>query len=196
MLLLGKMNSEIRRIISVKRIKHRKKDIVKICNNGGNNILFNRILVALFLIETTYRPWHYRVIEYVALFLLLWCNKILRKPIKNLTIGKCQIGLTTILNYYGCSKYMHLDYLDKLSIKEMLLILKAIKPDEYYKIFANKIRPLFYRAERIYGSKDERNISQYIGNQFNGQYIYGLLLAAVIYEMKDIEKINCLLLHT
>lgn len=189
--LLDKMNREIFiRKLTKYNSGYKNKDILKICEAGGDNIIFNNILASIYFIETLCRPFYFRISEYLALVICLLLNIIFKKPIRNFTIGKCQLGLTTILNYYGSQHYIHLDYIKRIKVNEAIYILRIIMSDEYYRIFADKIRPIFNRANNIYGKSDLKNTTQYIGQQYNGKYTYGLFLTYVFEQTIQMNIID------
>ena len=88
-----------------------------------------KICSGIIQIETTYRKKYFRICEYLALTIGIVFNLLLKRPIKNYTIGICQVGISTILSYYGKETYQHLDRIDKLSFCDVYNIIKSI----YYK---------------------------------------------------------------
>jgi hypothetical protein len=63
---------------------------------------------------------------------------------------------------------------------DILNIFKSINENEHFKILIYRIKPIYERAKRIYSLNDLDNIFYYIGEQYNGTYAYGLLLADTI----------------
>lgn len=59
------------------------------------------IVLGVYLIETKCRPYWFRIIEYLYLFLRVFLSYIFYIRIPNITVGKFQIGLATILKYHN-----------------------------------------------------------------------------------------------
>ncbi len=153
------------------------------CLKYGNEYGVNpSILLSVFIIETFYRPFWMRIVEYsVVLFGCLGCL-LLKRPIKNYTIGKCQIGLATILNFYGGNFYQHSHNIKISSISEIRQIFSIISEENSIKILAYRLQPITHKAMRIYPDLRKSRI-RYIGEQFNGRYSYGMLLNEVFSQI-------------
>lgn len=142
-------------------------------------------LLSIFAIETFYRPFYFRIVEYCAVIIGCFQCLLLKKPMKNYTIGKCQLGIATILNFYGGSYYQHSQRILIHSAKEAWQILCAISTDRCIEILAYRLQPIADRAKKIYPDK-YKSYLRYIGEQFNGRYSYGMLLTEVCHHLENI----------
>lgn len=140
------------------------------------------VLLSIFTIETFYRPLWMRIAEYCMVFFGCIRCLLLRIPMKNRTIGRCQLGLATILNYYGGNYYQHSHDILISSISEMCRIYSVLSKERVIEILAYRLQPISRRAICIYPDVREKRI-RYIGEQFNGQYSYGMLLAEVFHQL-------------
>ncbi len=144
------------------------------------------LLRTITRIEQAARPRYARIAEYSVLFLAFVRNKVFRVPIKNYTLGKCQLGISTILNYYNYGLYQHLKHIQTLSIKQILIIYSSAMSVKQYCILAKHLAPINERACNIYpDSSNENDLASryiYIGEEFNGRYSYGLRLAELMRE--------------
>ena len=103
---------------------------------------------------------------------------MLHIPIKNFTIGKCQLGLATILNFYGGNHYQHARFINISSFSEMKQIFSVIFMDRSIEILVFRLKPISKRATIIFPNKQVSQL-RYIGEQFNGRYSYGLMLTDI-----------------
>lgn len=140
------------------------------------------VLLSVFIIETFYRPFWMRAIEYFAVFFGCLQCLLLKLPMKNYTIGKCQLGLATILNFFGHSYYQHSRKILISSVTEMKQIFSVISNRRAIEILAYRLQPITHKASCIYPEKQKSRI-RYIGEQFNGRYSYGMLLSEVFYQL-------------
>ncbi|MBE7031948.1 MAG: hypothetical protein E7401_03180 [Ruminococcaceae bacterium] len=147
-----------------------------------------KICSGIIQIETTYRKRYFRICEYVVLMISIVLNLLLKRPIKNYTIGICQVGISTILSYYGKNTYQHLEKINRLSFCDAYNIMKAI----YYK---NNILVFCYRISCICGKSyfekySESQQAQIVGEEYNGKYLYGLRLQALVEDMLRDEGVS------
>lgn len=155
----------------------------RFCIKYGNEYGVNSdILLSIFTIETFYRTFWMRVAEYSVVFWGCIRCLLLKKPIKNYTIGKCQLGLATILNFYGGNYYRHSQNILISSISEIKQIFSVISEEKAIKILAYQLQPIAHKAIRIYPDLRKNRI-RYIGEQFNGRYSYGMLLTEVFNQI-------------
>ncbi|MBQ2931879.1 MAG: hypothetical protein IJE62_03410 [Clostridia bacterium] len=117
-------------------------------------------------------------------------NLLFKRPLKNYTIGICQVGISTILSYYGKKTYQHLEKIDRLSLGDVCNIIKGI----YYK---NNILVFCYRISYIcgksyFGEYTESQQAQIVGEEYNGKYLYGLRLQALVEDMLKDEEVSYL----
>ena len=140
------------------------------------------VLLSIFTIETFYRPLVMQVVEYCVV--LLGCMRclLLKIPTKNRTIGSCQLGLATILNFYGGNHYQHSQKILISSFSEVRQIFSVLSKERAIEILAYRLQPITHRAICIYPNLRENRI-RYIGEQFNGRYSYGMLLTEVYRQL-------------
>ncbi len=157
--------------------------IKKFCVEFGNQYGTNpNVLLSVLIIETFYRPLWMRVIEYCAVFFGCLQCLLLKLPMKNYTIGKCQLGLATILNFYGHSYYQHSRKILISTFSEIKQIFSIIINKRAIEILAYRLQPITHKASCIY-PEIQKNRIRYIGEQFNGRYSYGMLLSEVFYQL-------------
>lgn len=145
-----------------------------------------KIFVSIYVIESFYRPVLFRMVEYAAVLGGGAISLAFNRAIKNYTIGVCQLGLSTILNYYGGDYYQHSKELQISNIRCFSKLLSVISLKTSIKILEYRIEPILQRAQNIYPNSKENQIC-YIGEQFNGRYSYGLMLNSV-YEVLENHK--------
>lgn len=154
-----------------------------LCIKYGNEYGINpSVLLSIFTVETFYRPVWMRVIEYCAVFFGCIRCLLLKIPMKNRTIGRCQLGLATILNFYEGNQYQHSYSISISSISEIRQIFSVISKERAIEILAYRLQPITRRAICIYPDVQEKRI-RYIGEQFNGRYSYGMLLTEVFRQL-------------
>ena len=156
-----------------------KKSCIKFGNEYGVN---PNVLLSIFTIESFYRPLWMRLVEYGVVFFGCIRCLLLKIPMKNRTIGKCQLGLATILNFYGSNHYQHSHSVLISSISEVCQIFSVTSKERAIEILAYRIQPITLRAVCIYPNLRENRI-RYIGEQFNGRYSYGMLLTEVFHQL-------------
>jgi hypothetical protein len=134
----------------------------------------SELLLGIYILETTYRKWYHRWAENTLTIISVLLNIITKRKVKNYTIGRCQIGLATILSISGSLRYRHSKKIDNLSINDLKIIIKGMSfKGSVYLCFVhlNKL----YNTELLRGTNKDILIRR-IGEEFNGRYIYGLLL--------------------
>lgn len=173
-----RLEYKIRKTINRKSFSNKKTQLnyIEYENNIPNNTL-----VAIYLIESNARPLFFRIAEYSLLTLNFLANRLFGKAVKNYTLGKCQLGISHILNYYGYNYYPYLEYIPKLTFSDFSLLIKSCMPNRHYYILGNRIKLLSIKARKIY-SKDltDNLFFEYIGKQFNGDNIYGYILKEIV----------------
>lgn len=157
--------------------------VKNLCIKFGSEYGINSdVLLSIFTIETFYRPLWMRVVEYcVVLGSCVRCL-LLKIPVKNRTIGRCQLGLATILNFYGGNHYQHSHNISISSFSEVRQIFSVMSKERTIEILAYRLQPITHRAVSIYPDLRENRI-RYIGEQFNGRYSYGMLLTEVFRQL-------------
>jgi len=141
-----------------------------------------RIIKGIYLIENYYRNTFLRVCEYIFLVLNFLLNKVFGITIKNLTVGHFQLGITSILTYYGYQSFdIHAKWIKAISFKQLICILKGIKWKNNLEICVWKIEPLFYQL--LLKNSHIDSLSGNIGEYYNGKMSYGFLLQRLVYEI-------------
>lgn len=171
------------RSLSKDRIMYRltKKDIerfLKACEPLETSRKNEAVLLSIYIVETHFRKMMYRQGEYIIAFASAIVSVLFKRPMKNYTIGKCQLGIATICNYYGGCYYQHQRYILIRGIKALGNIFSITILENTVKILNYRVLPIIKRAEKIYPDNIELQM-YYIGEQFNGRYSYGLLLYEV-----------------
>ena len=149
-------------IINRRRNAYLKKQISKY--NLDESICF-----AIYAIESTSRPFWFRACENTFFVLNFLLNRLFKVPVKNLTIGAFQIGLTSIMKCNGKIIWQYYDYLPSITLKEFCWIIKAMTFKGNVDVFCKKISK--------YGKSEDLNttISKY-GTLYNGRDEYILML--------------------
>lgn len=129
-------------------------------------------LFCICCIERICRPYYQRCVEYFFTVIGIILNLIFRIPLKNYTVGCCQIGLANILRYNGFSFYGHLDKIYKFRPNMVIPVLKAFSPRWSIKICAFLIEDYSnkFKATSI------SNYNKQLGFRYNGTIEYGILL--------------------
>ncbi|KUO49802.1 MAG: hypothetical protein APF76_00735 [Desulfitibacter sp. BRH_c19] len=137
----------------------------------------SEVLYGIYLIEITYRPTYYRIGEYIVVVFRLILSVLFKVPIKNYTIGKCQIGLGTIISYYGYTNAnVYSKEIYNVTLEQAIIIIKCFMWDYNSRVFAWRLRVLFVH----YNTNDFRSLVRNIGHAYNGKLVYGLVLEKLI----------------
>ena len=164
--------------------RSRMSEPKNLCDKYGKKFgIDSNVLLGIYAIETFYRPFYFRLAEYFLVVTGCFSCLLLKRPLKNFTIGKCQLGLATILNYYGYDYYQHSQYICIKSFAELSKLMSIISTDKCIEVLAYKLKSITDRASRIYPNGN-RDSFRYIGEQFNGRYSYGMLFSEVCYQLK------------
>lgn len=159
----------------------------------GNCSDFHRTVCAgILLIETFYRPLHYRLAEYCITLGSCVYSLILKKPVKSYTIGIGQVGIARILN---CSGYMTDPRQRHICIdspKQLMCVLSSFRHSKMTKIVEQYVSQLITCAQKAFPYDIDEQI-QYIGELYNGRYSYGLLLVEVFHYLLNYERNDALL---
>ncbi|MBC7764993.1 MAG: hypothetical protein H7Y41_00790 [Hyphomonadaceae bacterium] len=154
------------------------KQIKNIIDTSINRKIPYKVAIGIYIMETFYRPIYIRIVEYLLLVIGIFLNVIFKIPLRNITIGKLQIGLGTILSYYGNVKIgMHDRYIYSLSINQIMFIFKAISWKYQLEIL--------YWWYKIHGLNETPGK---IGYLYNGEIIYGIMLQRLV---NIIDYNNC-----
>lgn len=167
-----------RRVYNKKRVKWREKNILYLQHLSTQYYMPKNLLVGIYLIETSFRPWYFRIGEYI--FVILGClfNIVFGAPLKNYTIGKCQIGISSILKNSGKNVYKHVRYIRRIDKEDFLNILKAMHYKRNFRICAEMVNDFYERS--LHTANNYNSQLRHIGEEFNGRYSYGLLLDDIV----------------
>jgi hypothetical protein len=145
------------------------------------------LLMSIFLIETHFRPFYKRILEYLFFLISYMVNFLVKKPIPNFTLGEFQIGITSILFYRNLKKCkIHDRKIAKLDFHETIKILSDCRFENNLRLSCEIISSIKFNIEKKWGKK-ESNIGR-IGEVYNGSISYGVLLLKLY---KEIKKKNC-----
>ena len=170
-------------IVLKRKISGRYDRFLETCDRLRLPIEKSKIFASIYAIESFYRPILFRVAEYAVVLGVGTVSIVLNRTIKNYTIGVCQLGLSTIFNYYGENYYQHAKELRLNNMRSLSELLSVISLKTSIKILEYRVEPMLQRAQNIYPESKENQLC-YIGEQFNGRYSYGLMLNSV-YEVLD-----------
>ena len=138
------------------------------------------LLYGVFTLETTYRRWYHRTAENILVVAMFFLNRLTGKPIRNFTIGCCQIGLATILTRHGHPKYRHSISLGNLSFEEFKVILYGMTFKASVECCAWTLSQ--YYADEMIRTNDLHTAIRNVGELFNGSHTYGILLEHQFFE--------------
>lgn len=158
------------------------KQFAYVCKQAYVPEKLSHILVSIYAIESFYRPLPFRIVEYWATACTGMLSIILGCSMKNYTIGKCQLGLATICNFYGAEYYQHQPRIQMKTIKTLRNAFSVIFLKNSVAVLSSHITPMLRRAQNIYPNNVEQQIC-YIGEQYNGEYSYGLMLYEIYAEL-------------
>lgn len=165
-------------IVLRRKLSGRYSRFLATCSQLQLSVEKTKIFASIYAIESFYRPIQFRMVEYVAVLGGGTISVVFNRAIKNYTIGVCQLGLSTIFNYYGGDYYQHAKELRIGDMRSFSKLLSVISLKTSIKILEYRIEPILQRAQNIYPNNRENQLC-YIGEQFNGRYSYGLMLNSV-----------------
>lgn len=168
-----------KKILSKKNIKKNSKEIAFIFNQEIEDDL-KLIIIGILLIETYYRNKFVRIIEYVVTVFNCITNLAFNIPLKNYTVGKFQIGLTYILNYSNRSFFEHLIHINHINLKDLGVILEAFTFEKNYEVTLCRVRKIYIDFRYL----NVENLYRRIGEKYNGEYEYGILLEIITNKLK------------
>ena len=157
------------------RLSKRKYDYL--CFKAKSHNIDLDICLGIYNIETTYRRKLFRICE-DAFFILNFCgNKIFKVPIRNITIGVFQVGITSILKVNGLKTWQYYDCLKDLTFAQFLCVIKAMFYKGNVDVFCKKIRD--YHLDR-----NTKTMVTKCGILYNGNFQYALMLETEIERLK------------
>lgn len=146
------------------------------------------VLLGIFIIESTNRTLLFRFIEYIVATICGLLSLLLKKPIKNYTVGVCQVGIGNIL-YLNSNRDNRYD--GSLSIKnynEFKIVIMAFKKNNNIMIAAMLIKEFLNESKDLNSDRQIR----YVGQKYNGKIEYGIFLSKLVQALekdKIIERI-------
>ncbi|TCT15640.1 hypothetical protein EDC18_103348 [Natranaerovirga pectinivora] len=135
---------------------------------------YRKLLIkGIYMIETHYRPMWFRIVEYFWFAFNVTSHVLFKNPIKNLTIGRFQVGIINILRYRGRKfTYNNSDYIESLSLSEYFYVLRACHSDLSVKVIDWLICELL-KDKEFYSFNTQ---ARFIGLAYNGSYEYAIEL--------------------
>lgn len=135
-----------------------------------------KILIAIYFIESYYRNRKFRFCENMILINSFIINK---RKIKNYTVGIMQVGLANILIHYGFENVeRHIRVVENFENKHKYYILKGLYWKENLQIARKLINLHYEEACRL--TSDIGCIRGIVGELYNGREEYALLLLKII----------------
>jgi len=189
--MMDKRGNKYRKICDERRISSHQKYIQHL---NGLSIKYGvpkNILIGIYFIETSFRPLYFRICEYIFVILGVLLNFAFKVPLKNYTIGRCQIGISSILIFSGKDIYKHSRYIKKVSKSDFLNIVKAMHYKRNLEISALIVRRLYVKSFKT--ANNYNNQLRHIGENYNGRYSYGLLLDEIVSCLDKRNKVNKLM---
>ena len=146
-----------------------------------------KLLIGIYMIENTYRNIFYRIIEYMLLIISFIVNVFFEIPIRNYTVGTFQIGITSILIFYGDKTYdVHQKTINKLTKEQLNFIFKGIAYNNNLQICLCKINQ-YYEKLKSKGY-NYYSLVGHIGELYNGDIGYGFKLQEIVNNIKLNEE--------
>ena len=140
-----------------------------------------KLLLGIYILETTYRKRHHRIAENSLTVLSIMLHLLFRRKIRNFTIGCCQVGLTTLLSMSGNLRYRHAKHIGELSFKDISTILDGMSFKGSVAACAKWLENAFMKELYRNTSGKENILVRHLGQEYNGRYTYGLLLEDIFY---------------
>ena len=132
------------------------------------------ILEGVLELETTYRKWYHRFAENSATICLLLLNRLIGIPVRNFTIGYCQIGIASILSTDKRRIYRHCRYLNRFEANDIFQIIKAMGFESNLLICAELLEQIYLKEVML--TDDINIVYRRVGEEYNGTLGYGLML--------------------
>lgn len=167
-----------KKVYNRKRTRWHKNKIIYLNELASFHEIPQNLLVGIYLIETSFRPWYFRIGENILVIFCSILNLLFKKPFKNYTIGRCQIGIASILKYHGRSTYKHTKYITAITVEDLLNIIKSMYYKNNLEICSNMIVPLYKKS--FYTANNYNGQLCHVGEEYNGRYSYGLLLEDIV----------------
>lgn len=163
-------------------LRYSNKKIKEIKNMALDDDI-KKILIGIYIIENTYRNIFCRSIEYTLLIISVILNVIFKVPVRNYTVGIFQIGITSILIFYGDKTYdVHQKVINKLTKEQLSFVLKGI-------FYNNNLQICLWKINQYYKKLKSKGYNYYslvghIGELYNGDIGYGFKLQEIVNNIK------------
>jgi len=145
------------------------------------------LLFGIYIMETTFRRGFFRLAENSATILGILKNICFGSPVKNYTIGRCQVGLTSILIFYGYDNYNpHSLYVQGFNFYMLMLVFKSMFYKTNIEVFSKKVALYYNHIVNL--SPDNAIILT--GEFYNGKFSYGLALERIVNDLNFINISN------
>lgn len=159
----------------MKNIYLNSKKIAEIINSSIKIGLPPEIPVGIYLVETHGRPSLFRLIEYSCFILRVVLWALIKLPIPNYTLGRFQLGLATILKYYGFDLDIHARIITPTSLQIVYLVRSLIWKN-HVNIACHVIKGIYNDCHNL----DSDRLIRYVGIKYNGRLKYGLFLEKLV----------------
>lgn len=170
-------SKKTRQICKNQRIILNKRYIKLLQSISKDMDLPSNLLVGIYLIETYYRPWYIRNIEFIVTIFGMIKTSMLKKPFKNYTIGRCQIGISYILKFNGKDIYKHVRKINSIKTNDFICVINSMHYRTNFYICGKMVKNHYEKSKNV---GDYNLMLRHIGQAYNGRYSYGLLLEEVV----------------
>jgi hypothetical protein len=160
-------------------------------------------LQSVLMIENQFRPRYFRVGEYGALLATGLLGAVFGRPVHSWTIGPCQLGLPTILEYYRTGQdklrsgdlkpgelcfpedtaVFHQPSVRLKSLGELWQLFSVIRLSRSMDILAWRLSAAAEKAEQDYPGRLNLQLRA-LGTEFGGRFSYGLMAERVWKEFE------------
>ena len=145
-------------------------------------------LLGIYTLEGWFRPGVFRAGEY-ALVLAEGALALFRRgEAPNRTLGPCQLGLSTMLRARGRDVPLHTPRIRYGGPGDCLSMLRAASVPYALRLLDGRLGETFAEAAARWPERPELRRRR-VGEEFNGQYAYGLMLEDVC-AVLEAENVN------
>lgn len=141
-------------------------------------------LLGIYVIETHFRPLYRRLAEYAATAVTGLWSLVSGRPIRSWTIGPYQLGLPTILAYYGYPARLHDHTVHIPSLRALASIFSAAALSTGVRILDWRLAPTAREAARHWPDREGMRCRA-VGEEFGGRFTYGLILERVVEALHE-----------
>lgn len=132
------------------------------------------ILYGIINIETSYRKLYFRIAEYFCTICSYLTLKLFKIPMKNYTVGVCQVGIAMILSSQDRNIYIHNKYINRIEKGDFLKIIKSFFKRNNIEVCASFLKTIY--LDEIMKHSNMKIVVRRIGEKYNGHLSYGLML--------------------